>query len=438
MTDAPDSCFQYDTNNRLVVWNGNDVIYDLDGNMLNDGVCAYTYDSANRLTSFGGHTYTYTSADIRIRNLCSEEDTTYTYNTNCKLSKLLTKTTNGVTTKYVYGRGLIGEQTGSAFKTYHFDCRGSSVAITDANGNITDTFAYDTYGNLASRTGTSKIIFLYNGCDGVVTDDNGLYYMRARYYSPEMRRFVNADIVAGQISNAVTMNRFAYANGNPVSFVDPFGLAADNKDSSSKTIDREEYINTYMANTDNALYQLLQTWGFSLTKSVDAAESKYIDVLWGGFVVKICVDVSFATPLDTDANIDVNVDSGDVNYEVTTPELKIPWTDIGTKVGAYVDGSRLSVGTSAYVSNDGWTFGSKHQIGLYSEANITTISYEPEDEYLPTVSVSLDAEVNHLVKVAVAAMVVVAVYAPSAIVAAAPTAAEFIQQLGSMTPAFAH
>ena len=48
--------------------------------------------------------------------------------------------------------------------------------------------------------------------------------MRARYYSPDMRRFVNADIVAGEISNAVTLNRFAYANGNPVSFVDPFGL----------------------------------------------------------------------------------------------------------------------------------------------------------------------------------------------------------------------
>ena len=50
--------------------------------------------------------------------------------------------------------------------------------------------------------------------------------MRARYYSPDMRRFVNADIVAGQISNAVTLNRFAYANGNPVSFVDPFGLTS--------------------------------------------------------------------------------------------------------------------------------------------------------------------------------------------------------------------
>ena len=42
-----------------------------------------------------------------------------------------------------------------------------------------------------------------------------------------MRRFVNADIIAGSISNAVTLNRFAYANGNPVSFVDPFGLSAE-------------------------------------------------------------------------------------------------------------------------------------------------------------------------------------------------------------------
>ena len=119
---------------------------------------------------------------------------------------------------------MIGEETNSTFKTYHFDCRGSTIAITDASGNITDTFAYDTYGKLLSRTGTSKVIFGYNGRDGVVTDDNGLIYMRARYYSPAMKRFINADIVAGGISNAITLNRFAYANGNPVSFIDPFGL----------------------------------------------------------------------------------------------------------------------------------------------------------------------------------------------------------------------
>ena len=224
ITDAPDSCFAYDANNRLVVFDGNSVSYDLDGNLLSNGFLTCSYDSANKLISAGGHTYTYNAEDVRIRNLCAEEDTTYTYNTNAKLSMLLMKTTGGVVTKYVYGRGLIGEEVSNAFKTYHFDCRGSTIAITDATGNITDTFAYDTYGKLISRTGTGKVIFGYNGRDSVVTDDNGLIYMRARYYSPEMKRFINADVVAGAISNAITLNRFAYANGNPVSFVDPFGL----------------------------------------------------------------------------------------------------------------------------------------------------------------------------------------------------------------------
>ena len=118
VTSAPDSSFQYDTNNRLTVFNGNSVSYDLDGNMLSNGALSCTYDSANRLISAGGHTYTYNAEDVRIRNLCAAEDTTYTYNTNAKLSQLLMKTTNGVVTKYVYGRGLIGEETNNAFKTY--------------------------------------------------------------------------------------------------------------------------------------------------------------------------------------------------------------------------------------------------------------------------------------------------------------------------------
>ena len=100
---------------------------------------SFTYDAA------GGHTYTYNAEDVRIRNLCAEEDTTYTYNTNAKLSMLLMKTTNGVVTKYVYGKGLIGEEVSGAFKTYHFDFRGSTIALTDASGNITDTFAYDKF-----------------------------------------------------------------------------------------------------------------------------------------------------------------------------------------------------------------------------------------------------------------------------------------------------
>ncbi len=225
ITDAPESCFAYDTNNRLTVFCGQNVSYDLDGNMLSCGSLSCTYDSANRLITAGGHNYTYNAEVVRIPNLCADANTTYTYDTNCKLSKLLCKTTNGITTKYVYGRGLIGEEKCGEFKTYHFDKRGSTVALTDTNGNITDTFKYDTYGKLIERTGESFIIFGYNGRDGVVTDKNGLIYMRARYYSPDMKRFINADIIRGKINNAVTLNRYAFANTNPVTNVDPLGFA---------------------------------------------------------------------------------------------------------------------------------------------------------------------------------------------------------------------
>ena len=256
---SADTALVYDLNNRLISFNGNTVSYDLDGNMLNNGTSSFTYDSANRLITAGGHTYTYNAEDVRIRNLCTDEDTTYTYDTNSKLSKLLTKTTDNVVTKYVYGRGLIGEEVSSAFKTYHFDCRGSTIAITDASGNITDTFAYDTYGKLLSRTGTSKVIFGYNGRDGVVTDDNGLIYMRARYYSPEMKRFINADIIPGKLSNAITLNRFAYANGNPISFVDPFGLSAERTAANNAVLDGLEGL----YNIASAYYTNKYDWLFT-------------------------------------------------------------------------------------------------------------------------------------------------------------------------------
>jgi len=57
-----------------------------------------------------------------------------------------------------------------------------------------------------------------------MTDHNGLIYMRNRYYSPILRRFVNADVLHGSISDSTSLNRYAYVNGNPVSFIDPLGL----------------------------------------------------------------------------------------------------------------------------------------------------------------------------------------------------------------------
>ena len=131
-------CFEYTPNNLLSTHNDNYVSHDKDGNItsvvLNGARRTLKYDSSNKLISAGQNAYTYNAENVRVKNLCGGIETTYVYDTNAKLSKLLTKTTGGVTTKYVYGRGLIGEETNGTFRTYHFDYRGSTVALTNING----------------------------------------------------------------------------------------------------------------------------------------------------------------------------------------------------------------------------------------------------------------------------------------------------------------
>ena len=72
-------------------------------------------------------------------------------------------------TKMCYTYDSLGRVTARTVKQISDDSVISTETFTyDAAGNITDTFAYDTYGKLISRTGTNKVIFGYNGRDGAV------------------------------------------------------------------------------------------------------------------------------------------------------------------------------------------------------------------------------------------------------------------------------
>ena len=97
--------------------------------------------------------------------------------------------------------------------------------MTDENGEVVYRFEYNAYGELVSGE-TGKVMFMYNGCYGVVTDENGLYFMRARYYNVDIKRFINQDVLTGSIEDSATLNRYSYVEGNPVSFIDPFGLCS--------------------------------------------------------------------------------------------------------------------------------------------------------------------------------------------------------------------
>ncbi|WP_458120138.1 hypothetical protein [Paenibacillus sp. Z6-24] len=82
---------------------------------------------------------------------------------------------------YVYGMGLIRrEDAAGNYQTYHYDLRGSTIALTDTQGQVTNTYTYDTYGEQLGHEGASQQPFQYNGRDGVQTNANGLYQMLGR------------------------------------------------------------------------------------------------------------------------------------------------------------------------------------------------------------------------------------------------------------------
>jgi RHS repeat-associated protein len=146
---------------------------------------------------------------------------------------------NGVKTFYVYGLGLIGDETDGEYRAYHFDFRGSTVALTNQTGKVVERFQYGPYGELV-KGDTAVTPFLFNGKYGVMSDGNGLYYMRARFYSAAIKRFVNQDVLLGNLAEGQTLNRFAFVTGRPVNWVDPFGFDGIQPELLNPTITKEQ------------------------------------------------------------------------------------------------------------------------------------------------------------------------------------------------------
>lgn len=225
---APSFSATYDDDNRLTSFNGLSVVYDNDGNMTqgplgpSSGV-AYTYDSRNRLTAAGGLAYDYDPMGNRVSVTSSAGSTKWTIDSSGSLSRALVREKpDGTKTWYVYGLGLLYEVSDAgSTTTYHADSRGSTRAMSaDDGATITARLDYDSFGRETWSSGVIDTPFRFNGAYGVQTDDNGICYMRARYYSPQIRRFLNAD-PSGFNGGS---NWHVFANANPIAFSDPLGL----------------------------------------------------------------------------------------------------------------------------------------------------------------------------------------------------------------------
>jgi len=103
---------------------------------------------------------------------------------------------------------------------YHKNHLGSVTDITDSSGAIVKSYQYDAYGNVLSAPGALTYNTLtYTARERHVA--SGLYYYRARWYDPQLGRFITQDPIywAGGI------NLYSYVGNNPINFVDPIGLA---------------------------------------------------------------------------------------------------------------------------------------------------------------------------------------------------------------------
>jgi len=131
--------------------------------------------------------------------------------------------------KYIYGPGvdepicMIEATTGSYTGTYyyHFDALGSVVALTNSSGNTVQVYEYDVYGQVGSSDLNHPNRFLFTGRE--YDKETDLYFYRARYYNPQIGRFLQTDPVGYDAG----MNLYEYCENDAVNLDDPFGESAN-------------------------------------------------------------------------------------------------------------------------------------------------------------------------------------------------------------------
>ena len=211
----------YDGANRLTAWGSTSLTYDLNGNLIADGTTSYTWNVRDQLTGLSAGA----SASFKYDGLGRRRG----------------KTVSSTTTNFLYdGLNLVQELTGGGTPTGNLltgvgidevftrtdaggtstlltDALGSTLALTDGSGTVQTSYTYDAFGATSASGATSTNPGQFTGREN---DSTGLYFYRARFYNPQLQRFVSED----PLGFAGGLNLFTYAANQPTGFVDPLGL----------------------------------------------------------------------------------------------------------------------------------------------------------------------------------------------------------------------
>jgi RHS repeat-associated protein len=212
------SAAQYDVANELTQWNGANITYDANGNIVNDGAATYSWDARNQLSGRGTLTFQYDGYGRRTLNAAGNKLLYQGFDVSQELSgttPIANRIVGGVDEFFVRSESL-GAYSPLA------DVLGSTLALVDSSGNLATQYTYDPFGNTVVVGSASGNPFQYTGREN---DNNVLYYYRARYYSPTLQRFISEDPI--EFDGGI--NVYAYVEGDPIDWTDPFGMRPGTK-----------------------------------------------------------------------------------------------------------------------------------------------------------------------------------------------------------------
>ena len=135
--------------------------------------------------------------------------------------------TNGPQLKARYTRGkdfteLLSIELANGTKGYYVQERHRDIIrIESETGNVLNEYTYDIWGNPIVQNETIANPFRYSG--EWVEEKTNLQYLKARWYEAKLGRFISEDPVEGIFTEPLSLNRYTYAENNPLKYVDPSG-----------------------------------------------------------------------------------------------------------------------------------------------------------------------------------------------------------------------
>ena len=206
----------------------------------------FTYDANGNLLSDGKYTYSWTKGSLLAKVTGDSLEATYTYDAS---GIRTSKTVNGVKTEYLTAGGsILAEKKNEKWQQYLYDGSGQLMAIrykgadyyyirdglmcitglVDANGGAVVNYRYDSWGKLISITGSMAGTLgkdnPYRFKGYYYDEETGMYYLKSRYYQPEICRFISADERISGIGGLMRgYNMYSYCFNNPINMIDPSG-----------------------------------------------------------------------------------------------------------------------------------------------------------------------------------------------------------------------